>query len=131
MAKIESKAEVDIVTTGKNDNKTHDTPPTRHKNVGELLFKVKYPQDHEHVIKSLIQKNSDIFAASDLELGQTNTITMQIDTGGSEPIKLNPYFTPLKDRPIVEKTLKDIQKAGIIEQFTKSLCLTNCSCFET
>ena len=54
------------------------------------------------------------FALTDLELTQTDTVTMDIKTNTHEPIRQKPYFTPLKNRPIVDKAIDDMLAADII-----------------
>ena len=41
---------------------------------------------------------------------------MCIDTGNHEPIKKQPYRTPLKQRKIVETAIEEMLEAGVIER---------------
>jgi hypothetical protein len=41
---------------------------------------------------------------------------MKFDTGDHSPIRLKPYMTPLNQRPIVEKTVKEMLYADIIRK---------------
>ena len=68
-----------------------------------------------HCILSF-RKTVIFFAKSDVDLGQTDTVTMKIDTGDADPIKLRPYFTPLKNRPVVDKAINEMLDAKIIER---------------
>ena len=80
------------------------------------LSSVKVPEDHRKEVINLIQRNKDIFAKNDFDLGQTDTVKMKIDTGDHPPIRLRPYRTPLTSRPIVDKAIDDMLQAGVIER---------------
>lgn len=67
-------------------------------------------------LKKIILANEDIFAEKDTELGRTDTIKMKINTGDDPPIRLKPYRTPLNQRPIVEKAVKEMLDADIIRK---------------
>ena len=56
-------------------------------------------------IKKLILQNQDLFANKDSELGHTDTVQMHIDTGNSNPMKMRPYRTPIKNREVVDKAI--------------------------
>ena len=47
-------------------------------------------------LKKFILQNRDLFSNKDSELGKTDTVKLQIDTGNSTPIKMKPYRTPIK-----------------------------------
>ncbi|CAC5412795.1 unnamed protein product [Mytilus coruscus] len=66
--------------------------------------------------KKIILANQDIYAEKDTDLGRTETVKMKIDTGNNDPIKLGPYRTPLNQRPIVEKAVKEMLEANIIRR---------------
>lgn len=55
-----------------------------------------------------------MFALTDIELTQTDTLTMDIKTTTDEPIKQKPHFTPFKNRLIVDKAINDMLAADII-----------------
>lgn len=57
-----------------------------------------------------------IFLQKKTELGQTDAIKMKINTGDHPPIRLKPYRTPLNQRPIVEKAVKEMLDADIIRK---------------
>lgn len=52
------------------------------------------PLEHRQRIERLVNKNNDLFASTDEDLGHTSTIQMKIDTGNHPPIKMKPYRTP-------------------------------------
>ena len=62
-------------------------------------------------IEKLIIKNQDLFADKDSELGHTETVKMQIDTGNNKPIKMRPYRTPIKNREVIDKAVNEMLDA--------------------
>ena len=64
----------------------------------------------------MIFQNEDIFAATDADLGHTDTVKMKIDTGDHPSIKLRPYRTPLNNRKIVDKAVDEMMEAKIISR---------------
>ena len=73
------------------------------------------PFEHMESINQLVNKNRDLDANSDKDLGRTQTVQMKIDTGDHPPIKLKPYQTPIHKRKLVEDAVKDMLESGVIE----------------
>ena len=67
-------------------------------------------------IEKLITENQDLSANKDSELGHTETVKMQIDTGNKEPIKMRPYRTPIKNREVIDKAVNEMLEADIIRR---------------
>ena len=80
----------------------------------EWLNSINCPEKHTSEIRETLKRNRDVFALNDLELTQTDTVTMDIKTSTDEPIRQKPYFTPLKNRPVVDKAIEDKLAADII-----------------
>ena len=78
----------------------------------EIMVPDKYRRD----IRKLLRDNKDRIANEDKELGQTQTVSMKIDTGNHPPIRLRPYRTPVHKRGVVEEAVRDMLEAGIIER---------------
>ena len=86
------------------------------KNHGNIDFNnLDVPEESRKVIQNLILRNSDIFASKDSELGHTDTVTMNIDTGNNAPIKLRPYRTPLNNRRVIDEAIDEMLDAKIIQ----------------
>ena len=79
-----------------------------------LREKIDAPDSHQPIVQELIQRNADLFAEKDTDLGRTDTIKMSIDTSDHPPIKLEPYRTPFAKRKIVNKAIDDMLEANII-----------------
>ncbi|CAC5360227.1 unnamed protein product [Mytilus coruscus] len=80
------------------------------------LDEINVSNEYRSLIEKNILANQDIFAEKDTDLGRTETVKMKIDTGNNYPIKLRPYRTPLNQRPIVEKAIKEMIEANIIRR---------------
>ena len=65
-------------------------------------------------IEKLVLKNQDLFASKDSELGHTDPVKMQIDTGNNVPIKMRPHRTPIKNREVTEKAINEMLDADVI-----------------
>jgi hypothetical protein len=77
---------------------------------------IQVPEKYQKDIWQIIQKNKDLFAKTDSELGQTDTVKMKIDTGDHKPIKNRPYRAPLNKRTVIETALEGMLEAKIIER---------------
>ena len=74
------------------------------------------PLEHRSKLVPLLEKNADIFAQKDTELGETDTVQMTIDTGDHPPIKLRPYRAPINTRKKIEQAVDEMLEAKIIEK---------------
>ena len=82
----------------------------------DLLADVNVPSEHKSKVIKLIEKNSELFAQKDTDLGQTDTVKMTIDTGNHPPIKLRPYRAPLNNRKLIETAVHEMLEAKVIER---------------
>lgn len=78
--------------------------------------KIDVPKRFEQSVQRLVNKNKDLFAKNDSDLGVTETVKMKIDTEGHHPIKNRPYRAPLNKRQIIDKAIAEIMDAKIIER---------------
>ena len=81
-----------------------------------MLKDLNAPAENKDTIKELINKNKDVFASKDSELGHTGILKMKIDTGQHLPIKLKVYRAPLHKREVIEKTVDETLSANIIRK---------------
>ena len=79
---------------------------------------VDVPDEHKSKVIKLLQRNADIFASNDAELGHTDIIKMKIDTGNASPIKQKPYHTQLKNREVIDTAIDQMLEAKIIDRST-------------
>ena len=85
-----------------------------------IRTELQCPQEYTKKIADLCRRNRDCFAMSDSELGRTQTVKMDIDTGDSPPVRVRPYRTPLQDRPVIEEAINDMMRAGVISRSPNS-----------
>ena len=78
-----------------------------------LESEIKAPKVHMLTIQSLINQNTELFAAKASDLGHTDTVTMRIDTGNQ---KLRPCRTQLNNRPVIDKAIDEMMEAGMIRR---------------
>ena len=70
--------------------------------------------------EELCQQFPEVFLTSNEDIGRTNLITMDIDTGDSPPSVKKPYTLPLKHYDWVQQEIESLEQAGII---TRSVSL--------
>ena len=66
--------------------------------------------------EKLCKDQQDAFSKNNRDIGRTQLIEMEIDTGGSVPLAQSPYTLPLKYYDWVRKEIETLEKAGIIER---------------
>ena len=64
----------------------------------------------------LLDKYQVAFSTSSEDIGHTELITMDIDTGMSQPLSQRPYTLPLKHHDWVKKEIEQLEHAGVIEK---------------
>ena len=68
-----------------------------------------------HRFEKLCENQKDAFSKNNRDIGRTQSIEMEIDTGGSVPLAQSLYTLPLKHYDWVRKEIETLEKAGIIE----------------
>ena len=95
---VESKPEfTDMVPESKKANLSHISETQRQK------------------IQDLLDRNADLFAKNDCDLGETHLVKAKLEKGDAAPIKQNPYRLPFSQRKLVENHVQDMLKAGVIK----------------
>ena len=64
----------------------------------------------------LCEEQHEAFSKNNQDIGKTQLIEMEIDTGGSVPLAQSPYTLPLKHYDWVRKEIEMLEKAGVIER---------------
>ena len=64
----------------------------------------------------LLNKYQAAFSSSSKDIGHTELITMDINTGRSQPVSQRPYTLPLKHHNWVKKEIEQLECAGVIEK---------------
>ena len=66
--------------------------------------------------EDLCDKHHDAFSKNNQDIGKTQLIEMEIDTGNSVPLAQSPYTLPLKHYDWVRREIETLEKAGVIER---------------
>ena len=69
-----------------------------------------------HKFELLCEEQQEAFSKNNQDIGKTQLIEMEIDTGGSVPLAQSPYTLPLKHYDWVRKEIETLEKAGVIER---------------
>ena len=64
--------------------------------------------------EELCSQFPEVFSTNNEDIGCTNLITMDIDTGDSPPSAKKPYTLPLKHYDWVQQEIKSLERAGVI-----------------
>ena len=57
-----------------------------------------------------------MFSLNNEDIGQTQLVTMDIDTGDSPPVCQKPYTLPLKHYSWVQQEIETLEQAGVIKK---------------
>ena len=112
-----SEDEIDTTATdGANvRNLSSTTEESRKKRtLGLLKFDEVLPAEVNQLKEFLTQHHS-VFGLEDGEHGETDIITISIDTGDSQPVKQPPRRMPFIVRGEVAKQLRGMQQTGVIQ----------------
>ena len=69
-----------------------------------------------HRFEVLCEEQHEAFSKNNQDIGKTQLIEMEIDTGNSVPLAQSPYTLPLKHYDWVRKEIETLEKAGVIER---------------
>ena len=61
-------------------------------------------------VEKLLKKSTDVFALNDSELGCTDIVTHNIDTGDKPPVKQPLYHTPMIYREKIAEMVTEMQE---------------------
>ena len=68
----------------------------------------------------------EVFSTNNEDIGHTNLITMDIDTGDSPPSAKKPYMLLLKHYDWVQQEIESLERAGIITRSVSPLGQSCC-----
>ena len=66
--------------------------------------------------KILCEQQHEAFSKNNKDIGRTQLIEMEIDTGDNLPVAQSPYTLPLKHYDWVRQEIKTLEKSGVIER---------------
>ncbi|KRZ49701.1 Transposon Ty3-G Gag-Pol polyprotein [Trichinella nativa] len=67
------------------------------------------------VLRSILWKCGKVISRGDAYLGRTSLVKHRIETGGAQPVKLPPRRLPQAQREVVERLMRHMLHAGVIE----------------
>jgi len=73
------------------------------------------PKSTRTELQQLIQSYQDIFSHSEFDLGNTNIVQHEINTGENRPFRQQLRPKPRAHLPVIEQLVEDMQSQGIIE----------------
>ena len=71
-------------------------------------------EEQKQAFKDLCIEFNDIFSTDSGDIGKTQLLEVEIDTGDSPPITQKPYTLPLKHTKWVQRELEILEKASVI-----------------
>ena len=66
--------------------------------------------------EALCEQQHEVFLKNNKDIGRTQLIEMEIDTGDSLPVAQSPYTLPLKHYDWVRQEIETLEKSGVIER---------------
>ena len=66
--------------------------------------------------EALCEQQHEAFSKNNKDIGRTQLIEMEIDTGDSLPVAQSPYILPLKHYDWVRQEIETLEKSGVIER---------------
>ena len=67
-------------------------------------------------LEALCEQQHEAFSKNNKDIGRTQLIEMEIDTGDSLPVAQSPYTLPLKHYDWVRQEIETLEKSGVIER---------------
>ena len=72
--------------------------------------------------EELCEQQHEAFSKNNKDIGHTQLIEMEINTGDSLPVAQSPYTLPLKHYDWVRQEIETLEKSGVIERSLWSKC---------
>ena len=85
---------------------------------GKLQISAKCSKADKQQLEGLLLDWDDVFALNDSELGETNLVTHNIDTGNAKPVQTLPRCLPYALRKELEDEMANLLATGCIEPST-------------
>ena len=111
IAEVVDDPDVSISSVSEETEETSvdNTPEARKANLSHV------PDIQRQKLQEMLDRNADLFAKNDCDLGRTDLVKATIDTGDHPPIKQNPYRLPFSERKLVQEHIEKMLEAGIIK----------------
>jgi hypothetical protein len=73
-----------------------------------------------HALQALLQKNNDVFAKNEFDIGKSNILKAHLDTGKSKPVRRKPYRSPMVYRNEIKRQIDEMMQAKLISPSNSS-----------
>ena len=73
-------------------------------------------EEESQTVAGLLHRHKDVFSLSEQDLGRTNLVTHNIDTGDARPIKQHPRRTSPSKHAEIERQVEDLLQRGIVKK---------------
>lgn len=73
-------------------------------------------EEESQAVAGLLHRHKDVFSLSEQDLGRTNLVTHNIDTGDARPIKQHPRRTSPSKHAEIERQVEDLLQRGIVKK---------------
>ena len=73
-------------------------------------------KEESQAVAGLLHQHKDVFSLSEQDLGRTNLVTHNIDTGDARPIKQHPRRTSPSKHAEIERQVEDLLQRGIVKK---------------
>ena len=95
----------------------NQTEPSERRNAlrQELQISDRCPTEERQQLEELLLELNEAFALNDSELGETDLITHNIDTGRARPVQTAPQQLPYALRKGLEEEMTSLLATGCIE----------------
>ena len=85
-------------------------------------------EETRHQFEELKARYPEVFSLNNEDIGHTQLVTMDIDTGDSPPVCQKPYTLPLKHYSWVQQEIETLEWAGVIKEKHQSMGKSYCCC---
>lgn len=105
-----------IMSTTENQNPYENLPPFLKELFEKTVKNLNYEQ--VNLVEKFLLNHANVFASSDKDLGRTDKIKHQINTGAAAPIKQPMRRVPVHWQDEVDKHIDDMRERNIIQEST-------------
>ena len=115
MNTLSTEEEEMIGTFGNKKRKLIETVNSKTKKSGKYTMG-DLTRQQEQNLENLLERYKDIFAKDENDLGRTNIVKHEIDTGKHKPIKQAAYRVNPHKKRIIEEEISKMFKKGVIQR---------------
>ncbi|KRY06472.1 Transposon Ty3-I Gag-Pol polyprotein, partial [Trichinella patagoniensis] len=80
-----------------------------------LVDRAECSAQNRRTLRSLLRRYGKAISCGEGDLGRTSLVQLRIETGGAQPVKLLPRRLPQAQRETVDRLIREMLHAGVIE----------------